>query len=149
MQGHAIGGGLALGCFADVVILAEECIYNAIFMKYGFTPGMGSTCIIPARMGTTLGAEMLLTARNYYGAELKSRGAQVTVVPKAEVVARAMATAAELAEKPRLPLVLLKRHLTRSLRDQLPGVIAGERDMHRKTFAQPGVRDRIESLFGG
>lgn len=29
MQGHAIERGLALGCFADLVILAEESMYGA------------------------------------------------------------------------------------------------------------------------
>ena len=148
MQGHAIGGGLALGLFADICILAEECIYNAVFMKYGFTPGMGSTFIIPKRMGETLGTEMLLTARNYYGLELKTRGAQVQVEKKADVVKVALRTAAELAEKPRLSLQLLKAHLTHNTRQELQRVIAGERAMHRQTFAQPDVQKKIEKLFG-
>src|SRR5690606_32652185 len=47
MQGHALGGGLVLGCYADIMVLAEECMYGAVFMKYGFTPGMGGTFILP------------------------------------------------------------------------------------------------------
>jgi polyketide biosynthesis enoyl-CoA hydratase PksI len=148
MQGHAIGGGLALGLFADIVILAEECIYNAVFMKYGFTPGMGSTYILPKRIGETLGTEMLFTARNYYGLELKTRGAQVQVEKKAEVVKVALRIAAELAEKPRLSLQLLKAHLTLTTRQELPRVIASERAMHQQSFAQPDVREKIEKLFG-
>jgi polyketide biosynthesis enoyl-CoA hydratase PksI len=148
MQGHAIGGGLALGLFADFCILAEECIYNAVFMKYGFTPGMGSTYIVPKRMGETLGTEMLFTARNYYGLELKTRGAQVQVQKKADVVKVALRLAADLAEKPRLSLQLLKAHLTQTTRQELQRVIAGERAMHRQTFAQPDVREKIEKLFG-
>jgi polyketide biosynthesis enoyl-CoA hydratase PksI len=148
MQGHAIGGGLALGLFADIVILAEESIYNAVFMKYGFTPGMGSTYIIPKRMGEMLGAEMLFTARNYYGLELKARGAQVQVEKKAEVVKVALRIAADLAEKPRLSLQLLKAHLTLATRQELQRVIASERAMHRQSFAQPDVQEKIEKLFG-
>jgi len=148
MQGHAIGGGLSLGCFADVVLMAEECIYNAVFMKYGFTPGMGATCIVPHRMGASLGAEMLFTARNYYGLELKSRGAQVRVVKRAEVIPQALEIARELADKPALSLRLLKATLARGLREALPAAIAREQDMHRRSFAQPEVRDRIERLFG-
>ncbi len=36
MQGHGIGGGFALGLFADFVILGNESVYTANFMKYGF-----------------------------------------------------------------------------------------------------------------
>jgi len=43
MQGHALGGGLVFGLYADLVVMAQEAIYSANFMKYGFTPGMGST----------------------------------------------------------------------------------------------------------
>ena len=39
MQGHAIGGGLVFGCYADFQILGKENIYTTNFMKYGFTPG--------------------------------------------------------------------------------------------------------------
>jgi polyketide biosynthesis enoyl-CoA hydratase PksI len=148
MQGHAIGGGLALGLFADLCILAEESIYNAVFMKYGFTPGMGSTYIIPNRMGQMLGAEMLFTARNYYGLELKARGAPVQFEKKADVVKVAMSRAAELAEKPRLSLQLLKAHLTQTTCQELQQAIQGERAMHRQTFAQPDVQKTIEKLFG-
>jgi polyketide biosynthesis enoyl-CoA hydratase PksI len=48
-QGHAIGGGLAFGLYADFLVLAEECLYRANFMRYGFTPGMGSTYRIHPR----------------------------------------------------------------------------------------------------
>jgi polyketide biosynthesis enoyl-CoA hydratase PksI len=148
MQGHAVGGGLTLGCFADLVVMAEESVYSAVFMKYGFTPGMGATYIVPKRMGPTLGAEMLLTARNYYGRELRERGASVQIVPRAEVVRRALVIADELAEKPRLSLALLKRHLADAARAELAAAVAGERRMHERTFAQPEVRARIEASFG-
>src|SRR5262249_34888364 len=51
MQGHALGGGLAFGAFADMMVLATEALYSANFMRYGFTPGMGATYIIPRRFG--------------------------------------------------------------------------------------------------
>ncbi len=148
MQGHAIGGGLALGLFADVVVMGEECIYNAVFMKYGFTPGMGSTYIVPKKMGEALGAEMLFTARNYYGQELKNRGAQTVIVKKSQVIEQAMSIAADFIEKPHLSLRLLKDHLTRHARVELVEATARERSMHEQTFAQPEVRGRINGLFG-
>lgn len=92
--------------------MGEECIYSANFMKYGFTPGMGATYIIPKRFGETLGNEMLLTARNYYGAELKKRSAPVKIVSKKDMISVAMGMARGLADKPLLPLKILKKYLT-------------------------------------
>jgi polyketide biosynthesis enoyl-CoA hydratase PksI len=148
MQGHAVGGGLVLGCYADMVVLAEESLYGAVFMKYGFTPGMGGTYIIPRQFGKLLGAEMLFTARNYYGHELRARGIPARVVKRAEVIPAAVAMARTLADKPRLALTELKKALAEPVRQALPRVVETELAMHRVTFAQPEVRARINARFG-
>ncbi len=148
MQGHAIGGGLVFGCYADLLVMGEENLYGAVFMKYGFTPGMGGTVVLPRKFGEVLGTEMLFTSRNYHGRELKQRGLPARVVPKAQVIDTAMALARELADKPRVSLMSLKNHLAAGLRRELPAVVRQELAMHELTFAQPEVRERIERLFG-
>lgn len=147
MQGHAIGGGLAFGCFADMVVMAKEAIYSAAFMKYGFTPGFGSTYIIPKRFGDHLGYELLYTARNFYGSELLERGVPMKVVRKGEVIPTAMEMAHELADKSLLSLKLLKQSLTHQIVQELPKAIENEIHMHKLSFAQPVVRERIERVF--
>lgn len=82
LQGHAIGGGLALGLHADFQVLGEECLYTANFMAYGFTPGMGSTYTLPRRFGEHLAWEMLFTGANYRGAELRARRARARPPPR-------------------------------------------------------------------
>ncbi len=148
MQGHAIGGGLAFGSFADIIVLAEEAIYNAIFMKYGFTPGMGATYIIPKKFGELLGNEMLYTAKNYYGKELKERGAPAKIVSKKDVIPTAIELAEELVDKPISSLKLLKKQLVQEIHRELPLYIEKELHMHEISFAQQEVRDRIEAKFG-
>ncbi|GCF07153.1 polyketide synthase [Dictyobacter arantiisoli] len=148
MQGHAIGGGFVMGLFADFVILGRECVYTTNFMKYGFTPGMGATFIVPQKLGLSLAEELLLNAGNYRGAELEKRGIPFTVLPKAEVLNHALDLAQQLAEKPRHSLCILKDHLVAPLRDQLARVIEQEVAMHEKTFHHQEVKQRISTLFG-
>jgi len=148
MQGHALGAGFAMGCTADFMVLAEQCIYSTNFMKYGFTPGMGATCIVPEKLGTVLGNEMLFRAGNYYGRELKERGAPVLVVPRERVLEVAYELAADLAQKPRLSLQKLKENQNLGLRQRFEAAVERELEMHRVTFTQPEVRQRIEALFG-
>jgi polyketide biosynthesis enoyl-CoA hydratase PksI len=148
MQGHGIGGGFVLGLFADIVVLARESVYTANFMKYGFTPGMGSTFILPQKLGIALAEEMMLTADTYRGEDLLKRGAPFQVLPREQVLLRAIELARTLAEKPRVSLVALKDHLVAPLRAALPGFIAQEIALHELTFHQPEVRDRIDALFG-
>ncbi|MFE6775899.1 polyketide synthase [Streptomyces sp. NPDC057702] len=148
MQGHAIGGGLSMGLFADFVILSRESIYTANFMKYGFTPGFGSTRVFPAKLGLALAQEFLLTGRTFRGAELAERGVPYPVRPRKDVLPAALELAESLAEKPRRSLVLLKEHLVRELREQLPGVIERELAMHEVTFHQPEVKELLLSRYG-
>lgn len=148
MQGHALGGGLAFGCFADLMVMAEESMYSANFMKYGFTPGMGATYILPYKLGALLGGEMLLSANHYHGGVLRARGIAAKVVKKHEVIPTAMALARDLANKPLVSLKLLKAHLTQQIKRELPAYIEQELAMHAISFAQPEVKERIETLFG-
>ncbi|MBA2648143.1 MAG: enoyl-CoA hydratase/isomerase family protein [Legionella sp.] len=148
MQGHAIGGGLAFGCFADLIILAEECIYSTNFMKYGFTPGMGATYIIPYKFGQNIGQELLYTANTYHGITLREKCAPVTIVKKSQVIITALTLAEQLADKPSHSLKILKRHLTQEICLKLPSIIEQEIAMHSETFNLPDVKHRIEQLFG-
>ncbi len=148
MQGHGIGGGFVMGLFADFVILSRESVYTTNFMKYGFTPGMGATMIVPYKMGPVLGMEMLLQARRYRGEELQKRGVAFPVHPRAEVLNQALEIARDLAQTPRISLITLKDHLVRSLRADLPRFIEQEVAMHGVTFHQEEVRENIRSLFG-
>lgn len=118
MQGHASGGGLAFGLYADLVVLAQESIYAANFMKYGFTPGAGATFIIPAKFGTLVGQEMLLTARGYRGKELQALGVPCRVLPRASVLEYAREMANEMVDAPRASLLNLKQLMTHQWRGQ-------------------------------
>lgn len=148
MQGHAIGGGLAFGSYADMLIMSENALYATNFMKYGFTPGMGATYIVPLKFGQVIGSEMLFSAVNYQGKELKNRGIGAQVLKSEEVIPAAIKLAKELNNKPRISLIQLKNERVRNIRAEIDGVIDRELKMHEITFQQPEVLQRIESLFG-
>lgn len=148
MQGHGIGGGFVFGLFADFIVLSRESVYTTNFMKYGFTPGMGATYILPKKLGFSLAEELLLTADNFRGADLEKRGIPFPVLPRTEVLNYALELARQIAEKPRLSLITLKDHLVAALREELPAIIQKEVAMHEKTFHQPEVKERIVSMFG-
>jgi polyketide biosynthesis enoyl-CoA hydratase PksI len=92
---------------------------------------------------------MLLSARTFYGRDLKERGVPFPVLRRAEVLPYALELAENLAEKPRASLITLKDHLVSDLRAELPSYIEREVAMHDKTFHQPEVRDLIQSRYLG
>lgn len=148
IQGHAIGGGFVMGLFSDLVILSRESVYSANFMKYGFTPGMGATFVLPRKLGTNLANEMLLSAGTYRGDTLQKGNVPLPVVPRNEVVPRALELAKELADKPRRALMTLKEHLAQPLKEALPAVLERELRMHERTIHEAEVKARIASRFG-
>jgi len=145
IQGHAFGGGLLFGLYADVVVMHEDSTYTANFMKYGFTPGMGATYVLQEKLGKQLGTEMMYTARLLSGAQLRSRGASVIVTNS--VIKEAMQIAKELSVKPRRSLEVLKENLSGHILNDLLVRIAEEEEMHEKTFHTSETKKRIDEHF--
>lgn len=148
MQGHGIGAGFVLGLHADLIILARESIYTTNFLKYGFTPGMGATQVVPAKLGPDLGQEMLFAARNYRGGELAERGVACPVLPRQEVLPHAHRLATEIATAPRKSLVNLKQLLSAPWRATFDDKVNHEMAVLAATMQQPAVAQRIENRFG-
>jgi polyketide biosynthesis enoyl-CoA hydratase PksI len=147
MQGHAIGGGLVLGLFCDVIFMSAESVYTFNFMKYGFTPGMGATLIAPYKLGNALASEMLFSAARYRGLELKSRGVPFAVVSRKDLLNEAVSHAKKMSSMPRKSLCLLKTHLNNKLKAELEYHIQEELKMHATTIREEYVRDQIISNF--
>jgi polyketide biosynthesis enoyl-CoA hydratase PksI len=148
MQGHAIGGGFVLGLYADLIVLARESIYTTNFLKYGGTPGIGATLVVPAKLGPLLGHEMLFTARNYSGGELAQRGVTCPVLPRPEVLPYARQMAQTIADAPRASLINLKQLLTAPWRATFYAKLENEMAIFATTIQQPEIAERIETRFG-
>ena len=148
MEGHALGGGLALGICADILLFSEESRYGCTFMRMGFTPGMGTTRLLQHAMSPAIAAEMLFTGKTFRGSELQGKCSVNYILPRGTVIAKAEAIAADIAEKPRLSLTLLKRTLARSRKEIYAAALEDESTMHRESFAQPDIHDHIRNYFG-
>jgi acyl transferase domain-containing protein/enoyl-CoA hydratase/carnithine racemase/acyl carrier protein len=149
MQGHAVGGGLSLGLFADFALFATESQYLNPYLRYGFTPGGGATLIVPEILGSDLGHEALYTALEYAGGDLHARNSALAVHPRTELPERAIALARRLARHPRERLVALKAALNRPILNRLDAVFAQEIDMHAQSFVgKTDALERIHAHFG-
>jgi len=146
MAGHAIGGGLALGVCADITVIARESRYGASFINYGFTPGMGLTRLLEHLLGNALAHEMLLTGQAFRGSHFEGKGFNY-VLPRKDVMAKALEIASILAEKPRLSLVTLKLSLSSKKREQFEAARTTECLMHQITLSLPDVERLIREML--
>lgn len=147
MEGHAVGGGLAPGFCADVMVLADESRYGATFMTYGFTPGMGTTRLLEHALSPAVAHELLFTGELRRGRDFAGCSGVNHVVPKARVRATALDVARRMADKPRHALELLKATLAGPRRRAFAEACAEEARMHRDTFARPETLAAIRAHF--
>jgi enoyl-CoA hydratase/carnithine racemase len=147
--GHAIGGGLLVALWCDVLILAEESLYGANFMQLGFTPGMGATIAMMEAFGDPLGRELLFTGRVLTGREIRDASCPLShaVVPRTQVQERALRAALEIAEAPREAVVLLKQNLAARRREAFERAVQAEESAHARLFADPGIAAEIARRY--
>lgn len=114
INGWAVGGGFEWALNCDFPIWAESA--RAFFPEVSlnvFVTGAVTT-ILPAIVGPIKAREMLYLGERYSAAELKACGVAWKVVPDADLMAEAQATAARLAALPPLSTRAMKRVLTQA-----------------------------------
>jgi polyketide biosynthesis enoyl-CoA hydratase PksI len=146
-RGHALGGGLLLALYADLVILGARSGYAANFLSYAFAPCYGATFLVPARLGARLGAEMLYSARPYSGRELAERRPELLVMPNEQVVPAAHRLAERMAKAPRRSLELLKERLAVPLLQGTADAFTAELPGHLETIASDAARHAISVRY--
>lgn len=143
MEGHAIGGGLALGLCADIVLIAEESRYGCSFMNMGFTPGMGITKLLEYFMSPAVAAELQYTGTFYTGASFRGRSTFNHILPRSVLLDEARTIAAAIAEKPRRSLSLLKRYQSMARRKVFEETYTVETMMHEISLGDPATSHHI------
>jgi polyketide biosynthesis enoyl-CoA hydratase PksI len=147
LEGHAVGGGLALALCCDLIVAAENRRYAVNSASMGFVPAMGLSTLLPAVVGHHFAAEMIFTGKYYRGRELAGRKLFNAVVPADEVLAHATDLAEQIADKPRYVLELLKETLALPKRHALQEAVAREPLMNRICFNQPGSDALIDQTY--
>jgi polyketide biosynthesis enoyl-CoA hydratase PksI len=141
VEGHAVGGGLALALSADLVVLSRDARYGLPFMDLGFTPGMGTTRLLEHVLSPAVAHELLFTGEMRRGADFAGSGVN-HVLPRAQVRPKAVDMARRIADKPRRALELLKRTLSLPRRRLFEETYTLETLMHQISFADLAARQR-------
>jgi polyketide biosynthesis enoyl-CoA hydratase PksI len=149
MEGHAVGGGLVLGMCCDITIASETSRYGLNFLTMGFTPGMGTTGLVPALVGPSFAAEMMLTGKFYKGRDLRGRGLLTHIVPGEEVLSKTWDLARSMADKPKYALEMVKDAVMAPRRHAFQDALSRERLMHKACFSNPEAWAMIEKSYLG
>jgi crotonobetainyl-CoA hydratase len=114
VNGLAFGGGFEIMISADIIIAAEHATFALPEINSG-TLADAATIKLSRQIHYHVATEMLFTGRRFTAAEAKHWGIINEIVPAADLMARARAVAALLAEGPPLVFAAIKETLRETL----------------------------------
>jgi enoyl-CoA hydratase/carnithine racemase len=126
VQGAAIGGGTTILTHCDFVYAGESTRFKLPFIDLALVPEFASSYSLPARIGYLRAAELFLLGQPFDAHRAAELGLVTSVVPDAELLATATATAQKLAEKPTGSLRATKRLLKQPFREQSEQAVQAE-----------------------
>ncbi|MGI8794684.1 MAG: enoyl-CoA hydratase/isomerase family protein [Acidimicrobiales bacterium] len=126
VQGPAIGGGLGLALTATMRVTCPEARFSANFVKLGIHQGFGISATLPALVGASRAAEILLMGRRYTGEQAVDVGLADRCVPAEALREIALEMAGEIASGAPLAIESIYRTLRAGLADQVRDATAHE-----------------------
>jgi enoyl-CoA hydratase/carnithine racemase len=97
VNGAAYGGGCELALACDFIYAADHARFALTEVTLGIMPGAGGTQTLARAVGERRAKEIILTGRPFTAADAQAWGMVSKVVPAAQLLAEALATAETIA----------------------------------------------------
>jgi enoyl-CoA hydratase len=149
ITGYALGGGCELALSCDWRIAADDARLGQPEILLGIIPGGGGTQRLPRLVGAARAKEIMITGRQIGADEALRIGLVDELAPKAEVLDRALAKAAELARGAVVAQGYVKAAIDEGIETTLAWGLDREGDLFEKVFTTDdshiGVKSFLES----
>ena len=117
VHGAAVGSGTTMLLHCDFVYAAQNARFQMPFVDLALVPELGSSFLLPARVGYIAAAELILLGAPFDADRALELGLVTRIVSDRGLMATAMHTAQRLAEGPAGAVQASKALLTRSSRE--------------------------------
>lgn len=134
VNGFAVGAGFQLAMLSDIRIGHANVKMGQPEINVGIPTALGPY-LMARIVGPARAAELTLTGRLIDAAEAERLGLLHRIVGEGEVLAQALAVAAQLAEKPAVAMALQKQHLAKGSDAGLDEAIAEGRALIQQAYA--------------
>lgn len=111
INGHAVGVGITMTLSMDIRIVAADAKIGFVFTRRGVVPDACSSWFLPRIVGISKATELIYTGRVFRAKEEANSGLFNYVVPRDEVLPKAMAIAMEITESTSAMSVALSKAL--------------------------------------
>ena len=143
VNGPAIGGGCELMMLCDIAVAGEHASFSQGEINIGVLPGDGGTQRLPRLVGKSLAMQMILTGQPISAQRACEAGLVSEVVPDAQVFARALEIAGQVAAHAPLSVQLAKRAVLATYEMPLSSGLAFERARVVDAFQ---THDQVEGM---
>jgi len=147
VAGFALGGGCELAMMCDFIIAADNAKFGQPEIKLGVIPGIGGTQRLTRAVGKAKAMDLCLTGRMMDAAEAERAGLVARVVPLAELMDTALATADSIAQMSRTAVMLAKESINRAFELPLAEGIRFERRVFHSLFATADQKEGMAAFI--
>lgn len=146
VNGYALGGGCELAMMCDFIIAGEDARFGQPEIKLGVIPGMGGSQRLARAVGKAKAMEMILTGRLMDAAEAERAGLVARVVPSADVVDVALATAATISGFSKTAAIAAREAVARSQEVGLREGLLFERRVYHALWASADQTEGMQAF---
>lgn len=148
VAGFALGGGCELAMMCDFIIAADNARFGQPEINLGVLPGAGGTQRLPRYVGKSKAMEMVLLGQARYmdAAEAERCGLVSRVVPLAQLLDDALATAARIAELSQPIVMMAKESVNRAYETTLAEGVRFERRLFHSAFATEDQKEGMAAF---
>lgn len=147
VTGPAVGVGTTMLLHCDFVYAADTAKFALPFVNLGLCPEAGSSFLLPLAAGWRRAAELLLLGEPFDAAAAHQCGIVSRVLPPAEVLDAARATARKLAERPPEAVQTSKRLMKRSHQALIDGLVVEEAEAFLALMHKPAAKEAFAAFL--
>lgn len=108
VNGAAVTGGLELAMMSDFILAGQSARFADTHARVGIVPGWGMSQVLPALVGVNRARQLSLTGEFIDGQTACAWGLATEVLPDDQLMPRARALAAQIAETDRTTMIRLR-----------------------------------------
>ena len=148
INGGAFGGGCCIVTACDFRIGAEGCMAGFPESRLGMNLSWTAVPLTVHLIGPTNAKEMIILGKNVKAQKLLKWGFLMDVVPKEELLERAVEIAKNYAEMPPIPAQMIKKSINYVSAALDQAIMHMDADQHSLTMKTDDLKEGIASFFG-
>ena len=146
VAGYALGGGCELAMMCDILLAADTAKFGQPEIKLGVLPGIGGSQRLTRAVGKAKAMDLCLTGRMMDAEEAERAGLVSRIVPAANLLDEAMATAEKVAAMSAPAAVMLKESVNRAFETTLAEGVRFERRLFHAAFATADQKEGMSAF---